>query len=246
MKKILFLLLLTSIAFAQDNYKIIYKQSSVVDPVKMKEYMKEVKGSVSFKSPDQYYELLTNEKESYYQQQERIDNDQNNPMSSSGMTIRIGASPKGTYRDITAKTYAREMDLDNKKYVEMDSLETLDWKIKDQTKAILGCSAHYAEAINKENQLIKAWYCPTLPFTGPSLFEGLPGTILLLEYETTGKLPRVVTFEAESIDKNPKRFKMEKPTKGARVTRAEMEALSKESREKMMKTFQIGIDKKLD
>lgn len=236
--------MVSTIGFAQDNYKVIYKYSMEVDQEKVKEMQRNIPGFTGFKAPEMEYELNANSKESFFEKIEKIDNEQKGGEFSSSITI--GVVPKGIYRDIDAKTYLKELMLDNKKYIEEDKLLELNWKRGSMVKEIAGCQAKYAEAVGKDNQTIKAWYCPSMPATGPDLFDGLPGMILELEQYFSKGVATKGVFTAISIDKNPKRIKIEKPTKGTKLSNEDVKKMSEESLKKFRERYGTGVNKKID
>ncbi len=82
------------------------------------------------------------------------------------------------------------------------------WELLDEKKTILGYVCKKAKLITKKEKKkeVFAWYTEAIPVSvGPKNYLGLPGLILEVAHGND-------TFIATSIDVNPKKLKIKKPT----------------------------------
>ncbi len=110
----------------------------------------------------------------------------------------------------------------------------------------MGYEVKKATAIVK-NKTYEAWYSTKLAFkSGPSDFGGLPGLILKLVITTDSKtIPRKDIYLVISLKTNDK-IKIEKPTKGEVVTKAEFKKITDKMLQDMIKSANEKMDKKID
>lgn len=112
-------------------------------------------------------------------------------------------------------------------FLVIDDLDNINWKIGDDIKlvgkyaclkAVATVKVHTRKGV--ENQKIFAWFNPTIKFnTGPIGYGGLPGLILELQ---KGKF----IYRYKSISFNKPSEKIIEPTKGKKVTSAELLEIS--------------------
>ncbi|MBE7687237.1 GLPGLI family protein [Tenacibaculum finnmarkense] len=111
------------------------------------------------------------------------------------------------------------------------SNEQLNWELKNETKKIGNYLCYKAIAIEKKmyrgkmkEYPITAWYSPEINVSfGPVGISGLPGLILEVN---KGK----IRFTATKINLNTKeKIKIERPTKGKKVTEKEMNEMISEA-----------------
>lgn len=104
----------------------------------------------------------------------------------------------------------------------------IKWEITKEERKIGDFICYKAIAkIERENskgkfiQKVVAWFTPEIPFNyGPKEYSGLPGLIIEL------KENKNLTFQLTNINKN-KTKKIDKPTKGKKITQKEFNALGK-------------------
>ncbi|PQJ68805.1 GLPGLI family protein [Polaribacter butkevichii] len=112
----------------------------------------------------------------------------------------------------------------------------LNWKIQKERKKIgeYDCFKATTEVIvntKGRKQLITAWFTPKIPISfGPLGYDGLPG--LILELEVHKKI-----YYVKKITLNPKEeIKIEKPTKGIKVTEKEYQEMASSTMQKFKKS----------
>ncbi|HLO79413.1 MAG TPA: GLPGLI family protein [Chitinophagaceae bacterium] len=153
------------------------------------------------------------------------------------------------FSDIPSKRKVEQRELFTKTFVVEDSIRSYNWKIGQETKAILGHSCRKATSqrtqqatrVNMDNGVMKreqftdtvnvvAWFTDAISvFAGPDLYQGqLPGTILELDVNN-GR----TTYVALSITPDADVKNIKEP-KGKKITPAEFAA----EREKMMQEME--------
>lgn len=199
------------------------------------------------KLTEKTYTLVFNKTESVYEEEVKLESPS---MSVGGMNINFGDSK--LYKNLKDKTFSREMDMMGKDFLVQDSLQKHDWVLVNETKQIGDYTCYKAtytipqaqpavkdEGEEKEEGLldllpepkdvvVTAWYTPQIPVShGPGDYWGLPG--LILEVNNGG-----TTILCSKITLNPKdKVEIKKPTKGEKVTNAELEAIMMKKLEEM-------------
>ena len=113
------------------------------------------------------------------------------------------------------------------------SLDSLDWKISNETKEIQGYQCRKATTTVDLNSIKKgeivAWFAPALPFQfGPMGSAGLPGMILGLERNHR-------YFYADKIKLSEQKKNIKTPTKGKAVSLTEYNQAMKDWEEKRLR-----------
>lgn len=232
----LILILLAGNLFAQEHLKVVYEMIPYYNPVK--------KQSVQIAMLNSYYELFISGSESSYQYLDKIRNDQ----PKEGMaTIQMGS--RGTiYKNTTENLLIEETSMYGKDYLIASELPEFKWNISKESKNILGFEVRKATTVldDKHKTKITAWYAPKLNVkTGPDEYWGLPGLILELEsgfdYEDGGN--EGFTFKALKVEVMKESIDIQKPTKGIKVSKEELNEIMKKQNEKMMEMYEGGVDK---
>jgi len=163
---------------------------------------------------------------------------QTNYVSSSSENVNIkismnSASPEEkTYVDITNKKIVEQKEIMGKKFLVVDQLEKMKWKITGRQKVISGYSVQEATAINDKDTIF-AWYSPEIPVsTGPMGIAGLPG--LILEASIGSHLTVLATNLKLNEDVSTK---IKEPTKGKQVTNEQFKKIAKEKEAEMKQQF---------
>ncbi|WP_189631480.1 MULTISPECIES: GLPGLI family protein [Roseivirga] len=207
------------------------------------------------------YELKFNLTESVWKEVESLDGGPTSA-SSGGVVVRIAGNMSGvTYKNTAENLYLRESEVFNKPFLVNDELESREWQITNETKQIGNYTAYKAiyndiresrvisfssnsnkpkddksEAeIKTDTVQVVAWYTPQIPVSqGPGDYWGLPGLILeLTDGPTTYLCTKVVLNPEETVV-------IKKPSKGKKVTRAELQAEMDAKMEEMGTKFSNG------
>ena len=220
-----------SVSYAQEfqgiaTYKTQRKLDIKIDSTQVGGMQDEIMAMLK-KQFEKTYLLTFNKEESSYKEDESLA-----PPSVGGdmvvMVMSMGGSGE-LYKNIKAQEYVKQSDLFGKTFLVQDSLKTLSWKLQSDTKNIGTYTCFKAtlerEVISdldgsKQMQTVTAWYTPQIPVSnGPEEFQGLPGLILELSYDSQIIL-------CSKISLNPsKQIVIKQPTNGKIVTQSEFDAI---------------------
>lgn len=164
-------------------------------------------------------------------------NEEANTVSGNGNFFRFGGTDDIAYYNFETGRQVNQQEIATRSFVIEDSIRKLNWKLSNETKTILGHTAHKATAQSygtrmqmvmengemKRQQVadtsnVTAWFTTDIPVpVGPQNFQGqLPGLIL----EVSANNGRMVFKAVEISDKvNTKNIK--EPKDGKKVTAAE-------------------------
>lgn len=203
------------------------------------------------KAMQKEYTLSFNRNESLYEEVVVLEKDGQRGMRFISMIM--GAS--GTYyRNLKEASIKQEQDLFGKQFLIEDSIETLNWKLGNETKSIGNyiCNKATAEkifivaktemvegevkdTIVEDTVEIVAWYSMQIPVShGPGKYAGLPGLILeLYDGRTTSLCTKVIISTAEDAE-------IKVPDNGEEVSRAEFDKISRDKTEEMRKMYGGG------
>ncbi|MBQ0147908.1 MAG: GLPGLI family protein [Flavobacteriaceae bacterium] len=186
--------------------------------------------------------------QSNYKAIEKISNDQQNgggPGGRGGMRMMRFGGSDNVFKDISTKSYMKEVNMMSKTYTVKDDLPNFDWKLTRETRTILGNEARKATA-EKDGKVITAWYSTKIPAkNGPENYWGLPGLILEVESEIEqgpikGKKIIVISNIKTSNDKKA----IEMPKAKSTITEADYEKLQKEQRERFEQMRNQGVNRR--
>lgn len=202
------------------------------------------------------YELTFNLNESIWKEVESLGGGPATA-SANGMMIQVASTGDGvTYKNTSEKLFMQETEVFGKAFLVKDELEPREWEMTQETKKIGQYTAYkavftdYRESMSmsfssedEENQMektidtirIEAWYTPEIPVSqGPTSYWGLPGLIMEISDGSMSYVCTKVTLNPED------KVKIKKPSKGKKVTRAELRAISEEKTQEMMKKYSNG------
>jgi GLPGLI family protein len=220
--------------------------SSTLDPGMQEKILESLKKGI-----EKDYTLTFNEQESIYQMEKKLDSPQPN-----GGEFQVRSNFSGNdskyYKNLKTNNFINERDLFGKEFLVCDSLEKMNWIIKDEQKQIGSYNCYKAQIIvpvtekdwkkyeeskkriesgqtnfitliEPKEKIIEAWYTLDIPISnGPDKFWGLPGLILELHNGNT-------TILCSKIILNPKeKTEIIKPKTGKKVTQKEFEELKEE------------------
>ena len=238
----LFLLICSSLTFAQEKIIVEYEFYNVFD------LSKETNPKVleMFKnSNDQrhYYELVTADSESHYKKIERI----NNSQKLSGATISFGGSGSHYYKNLAENVSLAFNDFNGTKLIIKNPIKEMQWIVQKDKSTFLGYDIKKA-TFKDGNQAYIAWYTPKISIkNGPDQYGGLPGLILKLEIIETssdGSESKQI-YQATNIKLDDK-VKIEKPTKGKVVSKEEFQKIIKEQSKKFQEMYGNKVETKID
>lgn len=189
------------------------------------------------------YELKFNLKESVWSEVESLDG---GPATAAagGMVISMSMGGGVTYKNTAENLYMQETEIFSKPFLVNDTLNKREWELTDEVKTIGNYQAYKAiytdiresrsisfnsesdgdvskeemkPEIKMDTTSIVAWYTPQIPVSqGPDDYWGLPGLILeVSDGRTTYACTKVVLNPEEGV-------KIKQPSKGKKVTRAEL------------------------
>ncbi|NVK86028.1 MAG: GLPGLI family protein [Cytophagia bacterium] len=189
------------------------------------------------------YELKFNLKESVWAEVESLDG---GPATASagGMVISMSMGGGVTYKNTAENLYMQETEIFSKPFLVKDTLNKREWELTDEVKTIGNYQAYKAiytdiresrsisfnsetdgdvskedvkPEVKMDTTFITAWYTPQIPVSqGPDDYWGLPGLILeVSDGRTTYACTKVVLNPEEGV-------KIKQPSKGKKVTRAEL------------------------
>lgn len=189
------------------------------------------------------YELKFNLKESVWSEVESLDG---GPATAAagGMVISMSMGGGVTYKNTAENLYMQETEIFSKPFLVNDTLNKREWELTDEVKTIGNYQAYKAiytdiresrsisfnsesdgdvskeemkPEIKMDTTFIEAWYTPQIPVSqGPDDYWGLPGLILeVSDGRTTYACTKVVLNPEEGV-------KIKQPSKGKKVTRAEL------------------------
>ena len=186
------------------------------------------------------YTLTFNKEESLYKEDESLAP----PSAGGSMIIVAGMGGAGElYKNMKSQRYVEQSDLLGKLFLIQDSLKTNAWKLHSDTKNIGNYTCFKAtlereiEAVfnndSKETQTVTAWYTPQIPVSnGPEKFQGLPGLILEISYDSQ-------TILCSKILLNPaKQITIKQPTTGDSVSQSEFDAISVKKMKEMESQYE--------
>ena len=182
------------------------------------------------KQLEKTYILTFDKSHSIYKEEESLAP----PSMDGSMVIISGMGGSGElYKNTKEQRYVRQSDLFGKLFLIQDELKETDWKLHSDTKNI-GTYTCYKATMEQELEVfeldqadtsgktttVTAWYTPQIPVSnGPDEFQGLPGLILELSYDSQTILCSKVTL-------NPKnQTTIKPPTNGKSVTQSEFDAI---------------------
>ena len=186
------------------------------------------------------YVLTFGQEQSVYKEDEALAL----PSVGSEMIIVSSYGSDILYKNIKDERYTKQSDFLGKIFLIQDVIEKIDWKLHADTKNIGNYTCFkatteklvtdpFADEPTDESRTITAWYAPQIPVSnGPVGFQGLPGLILELTYDTK-------TILCSKVILNPKNPNtIEPPSKGKSVSQSEYDKIV----EKKMKEMSIQSD----
>lgn len=130
------------------------------------------------------------------------------------------------YKDSKSQEMITQESILDRQFLIVEKMPVVKWIPDKETKKIGKFDCHKAHTEKGET----AWYCPEIKIDdGPSIYSGLPGLILAVELE--GK-----EYIMQNIDFNYSNGRIERPTKGKKISRNDFIKL----KDKKMKEMNIS------
>lgn len=173
--------------------------------------------------------LYFNEEASLYERIKEDDIEDVAQNHEEGIVIKIEEPDDKIYTDLKKKQYTEQKEFMTRMFLIEGEINSNGWKITGKQKKILGYNCQEAEKM-KDSIKIVAWFTPEIPISaGPEHIAGLPGFVLEVDYDE-GKQ----TIVAVDIDKKEQeKIKINKPSKGKKVTKEEFEKIVAEKMKEM-------------
>jgi len=191
------------------------------------------------KQSEKTFTLTFDKEQSIYKEDESLAP----PSLGNGMMVMSSYGSDLLYKNIKEDRYTKQSDFLGKVFLIQDTFEKIDWNLQSDTKNIgkytcfkataeqlIKIYAHSDESTEK-SITITAWYTPQIPVSnGPSKFQGLPGLILELSYDSN-------TILCSKVILNPtKPITIKSPKKGETVSQPEYDRIV----EKKMDEMSVG------
>lgn len=205
--------------------------------------------------------LSFNQTESIYKKKEKLEapTQGGDGRGSQFGAMMSGAADGDRYKNIQEKETRKEAELLGKKFLIVDPLEKLEWKMTGETRNIGQYTCFKATAkkniievatpgppsrgkkekedtkVKEKEITVTAWYTMQIPVSnGPDVYWGLPGLILEINADQT-------TILCSKIVLNPEdKINIKKPTKGKKVSEKEYAEISLKKFTEMRENFRRG------
>lgn len=146
-----------------------------------------------------------------------------------GMKIMISQPENIIYRDLKDQKIVAQKEFMTRVFLVESDFPKDEWKFTGKQKMILGYPCQEANRLRGEDT-ISAWFTPAIPIpSGPGEYGNLPGLVLAVDINN-GKR----SINAKSIELGPiEPARLEKPTKGKKVSQDEYDAIVDEKTKEM-------------
>lgn len=196
------------------------------------------------KHNEKNYVLIFNKEKSIYKEEKKL-------QIGKKETLKIVSSftSGSLFKNIKKNIFVKEEEIFGKKFLIVDTIKKLDWKLEKESKQIGNYTVFKATALKKIKEkshnekkdtitkqiLITAWYTPQIPINnGPGEYCGLPGLILELNTQRT-------TILCYKIVLNPKEIEeITPPKKGKKVSKKEFNEILYKKTKEMQDNFIEG------
>ena len=139
--------------------------------------------------------------------------------------MRFGGGDDQTYKNYSTEKMIRQQELGPKKYIIEDSFPHQSWKLEADTQTIKGYLCKKAITSGPQGNAVSAWYAEDIQSpSGPEVYGGLPGLILLLNINDG----EMVYATQEIAAGNPDHKLVQAPADGKKITRAAFRKMMEE------------------
>jgi len=165
-------------------------------------------------------ELLFSSDESLYRNiketediRDQAGEDHNGPV----VRMKFGGGDDQTYKNYSLGKMTQQRELGPKKYIIEDSFPRQTWKLESDTQTIRGYLCKKATTTGQQDNPVVAWYSEDLQSpSGPEVYGGLPGLILLLDSNNGEMIFSAIEIDTKGLDKKL----VQAPVDGKKITRA--------------------------
>ena len=159
-----------------------------------------------------------------------VEEDDEQETGGGGMRMVMRRPQSEIYRNFGTEKRVEQREAMGKKYLIMDSLKIIAWKLTSDAKKILNydCTkATYNDTTRKQN--ITAWFTDAIELTaGPNRFSSLPGMILAVEINDGEMMWTATKLEFKKI----KDEDIKAPTKGELIKEEDFRKKMEEMRQR--------------
>ena len=137
------------------------------------------------------------------------------------------------YKSFAENQKVHQRGMMGKSFVVKDKLDKLKWKITNEKVKYLDYECQKA-VIENEDDFIVAWFTPQIPVkAGPAGLHGLPGAILMANYNDGEREIQAQKVEFFTLEKDA----IKTPNDGKKVTEEEFEKILKEKEKEMEEMY---------
>jgi len=158
------------------------------------------------------YILITNQNESYFEQENILKKESNNPLEPvlEKMAKRFASFHKAVYANHNEDSIIFIKNLLDQDFKVKRNYYNFNWVLKDDNKKIMGFNAKkalgsYINSVTNKELKVEAWFIPSIPLqSGPDIFMGLPGLIAEINLNkaviTIKKIEKNTNLEINKVD----------------------------------------------
>lgn len=158
------------------------------------------------------------------------DDDEEQPMGGGGGRMMMRRPQSEIYRNFATEQRVEQREAMGKKYLIIDTLKILPWKLTTETKKILNydcVKATFNDTLRKQN--IVAWFTDALAITaGPDRYGSLPGLILAVDINEGERVLTATKIEFKKV----KEEDIKAPTKGELIKEEDFRKKMEEMRQR--------------
>ena len=228
----LFVLLLPFFSIAQQTEGEVVYTETIKMQIDLPDDMDEKMKAMIPSSQSYTKSLIFNEKESLYNDWDAGENeDLEISHEEDGMDFQmVMKRPENVfYTDLVNKSIVNKQEFFGRNFLISGEVTAYPWKLTGEQKKINDFICQKATCVHNE-QNIEAWFAPQVPLsTGPSGYGGLPGLILEVDVNDGERTITPLKINLGEIQEN----KIEKPTKGKKVTKEEFTKIRDEKMKEM-------------
>lgn len=181
--------------------------------------------------------LLFDGAASLYKPLEEEESEINTEQGGAQVSIRIRRGSSESYCNFSENKLVELRDFMGKQFLIETELNSREWKVLPEQKAILGYPCQKAGFTNAEGVDVVAWFTPSISSPiGPGDFYGLPGAILMVDVDNGRRI-----YEALDVTMDGEAPEFEAPTQGKKISKEEYDKMVEERMREMGGSGRHGI-----